>query len=155
MRRKLDLELLEASYVQATRSVQLPFFARLCCQFTSSIISSARNLDLSCTGLRTRNCSCALLWDTKLLPLPFRERRNCLSAGGGGDDSREEEREESSLRDEGEPGVDIVNDGVSRSKSGLSLDVADGGLEFLARLGNDCEPSEDADDSSKVLFGER
>lgn len=79
----------------------------------------------------------------------------CRSGSGGGVDPGDEERDDSSLMDEGEPGVDMVSEGVSMSKSGLSLDAVSADFEFFARFGIDCEPSEDADDSSNVLFGER
>jgi hypothetical protein len=76
------------------------------------------------------------------------------SSGGGGVDSREES-DESSLSDDGDPGADIVNDGVSRSKSGFSREEPDGDLVLFNRLGSDCELSEDAEDSSNVRLGDR
>ena len=61
----------------------------------------------------------------------------CLaSSGGGGVDSREDSDESSLNEDDGEPGVEIVRDGVSMSKSGFSRDMPDGGLDPRTRL--DC-----------------
>lgn len=94
------------------------------------------------------------------------ERSSCGGGGGGGDNisssissSSEEEIDDSELIEDGEPGADSVSGGVSISASSNSVASANfesgGRVALLTRFAADCELSEEADDSSKVRFGDR